>query len=648
MSPIDFSNPDKVNKISRCVVKAVSVFSPAFLNKKSGAISQLIEQSQLNNFAIANVYDKFQSFLEAEDKQKFLFGDDETEAKLQAEEKTKLYESKENRRRAVTSSYLNCTVNKTTGESCPFTAMKQPYVVQPDDNTDGIDPRCLLDQILPGTGDQIKTPYRFTVHPGSGVNKSNVLLYFQGGGADWNELLNDASQLVALGEIMNMSSLIPKVLKSINTGTMTANPHEMVGVFDQNNPQNPFRTWTIVSVLYCSGDVHGGNHTQKPTSQLLVNRYRHGYSNTMSVFNWMKKQPELAVPKELVLMGCSAGALGAQVWAAKAQEILKTNKNNTLVFVDSYIGVFDKNQNLEDSHGTFGLKGYAKPNQTEATCYNVSSNFVTDTKLSAPIGKVVNNDWGLCDVMKTYLSGLVTPEIIAKCNKNEFDIHEFFNMQFNHADSPIYFINSKADHVQRLFGTMVGFTVSRDTGLKIKTLPSVDLVPDPINCTAGLASGNLSHCELLPSCITNGAQNNYSYYNNLTYTKTDPMVGLYLLEFLLKMDSSSKVGNFLNVVVNKLASQFVQYQMGAGAYGQQNYWVKAAEMVKSYSTKKKSWFMVNSKQHCYTCFNYMYEQNVNGELMVDWIQKGVNNLLNKNSKITPPICDKVDSQFPTC
>jgi hypothetical protein len=41
--------------------------------------------------------------------------------------------------------------------------------------------------------------------------------------------------------------------------TSDSSPQSPVGVFDRTNAKNAYKDYTIVHVLYCSGDIHGGN-----------------------------------------------------------------------------------------------------------------------------------------------------------------------------------------------------------------------------------------------------------------------------------------------------------------------------------------------------------------------------------------------------
>ena len=142
-------------------------------------------------------------------------------------------------------------------------------------------------------------PYGFQVIPG---DKNKVLVYFQGGGACWDQI-------------------------TVNAGmcTTSAEPNAPVGVFDRTNPKNSFKDYTIVHFLYCSGDVWSGqavspySYDGKPAVQV-------GIVNAQYTINWMKRQISLGllgnnnaatavasnqknIFDEFVGMGCSAGSV---------------------------------------------------------------------------------------------------------------------------------------------------------------------------------------------------------------------------------------------------------------------------------------------------------------------------------------------------
>ena len=123
------------------------------------------------------------------------------------------------------------------------------------------------------------------------------MLFYQGGGACWDE----ASTKLGLC-------------------STSASPSGG-GAFDRTNQNNPYHDWTVVQVLYCSGDVHGGavvrdynDRAGKPVQQT-------GAANAQAVLDWILAQDEFAGgTTEVVLSGSSAGCMGVQLWAASALE----------------------------------------------------------------------------------------------------------------------------------------------------------------------------------------------------------------------------------------------------------------------------------------------------------------------------------------
>lgn len=77
----------------------------------------------------------------------------------------------------------------------------------------------------------------------------------------------------------------------------------------RNNPY--FYDHTLVEILYCSGDVHAGNVTRSYYDSFGLNVTQAGAANTLATFNWLLEQG--LTPDELIVAGCSAGSIGAQV-----------------------------------------------------------------------------------------------------------------------------------------------------------------------------------------------------------------------------------------------------------------------------------------------------------------------------------------------
>jgi hypothetical protein len=152
------------------------------------------------------------------------------------------------------------------------------------------------------------TPYRFYVRDSDSSDK--LLIYFNGGGACW------------LGQACDLNS--------------QPNNHFPLAEMDQNNPaldhgifaldvtENPFSDYDMVSVPYCTGDVHVGagekfyTYTNAEGGEVTVNTYHNGYANSSTVLNWVYKN--YAAPSSVVIGGSSAGAIGSSFYAGMVAE----------------------------------------------------------------------------------------------------------------------------------------------------------------------------------------------------------------------------------------------------------------------------------------------------------------------------------------
>lgn len=200
-----------------------------------------------------------------------------------------------------------CTLNIPSKEACDLSGMPRDasYLVRPGGKT-----RCLL---------STTTPFQFEVLRG---DTDKLLLFFQGGGACWDQLSTD--------------------ITACSSGAFPQGPHG--GLFDRSNPENPFREYTLVHVLYCDGSVHGGNVTRRYRDSAGEPVQQTGYENAKSVLDWIAAQMDagqLASPlASLVISGCSAGSIGAQLWADHA--LTRLPHAAAAVVPDSYAGVFPK------------------------------------------------------------------------------------------------------------------------------------------------------------------------------------------------------------------------------------------------------------------------------------------------------------------
>jgi hypothetical protein len=140
------------------------------------------------------------------------------------------------------------------------------------------------------------TPFVYFVHPGT-VNR--LVVYFQGGGACWSYA----------------TCSLPGLAKE--TAGDGDNPGQTPeGIFDLDNPDNPFKDWFFVFIPYCTGDVHWGDNTQTYTSEgandLVINHK--GFVNVSAVLDWIGANFER--PEKIFVSGCSAGSYGSVMGAA--------------------------------------------------------------------------------------------------------------------------------------------------------------------------------------------------------------------------------------------------------------------------------------------------------------------------------------------
>ncbi|HYC53510.1 MAG TPA: pectin acetylesterase-family hydrolase [Candidatus Binatia bacterium] len=134
-------------------------------------------------------------------------------------------------------------------------------------------------------------PYLFFGRRGTGDDYNKVLMYYQGGGACWN-----GDSCFAIG-----------------TCSTTAEPNdnpELVGTgfADLDNPNNPFSTWSVVFVTYCSCDVHWGGGLSTTYGAGQTARHR-GRTNAAVVEKWAREH--FLDPEAVFVTGSSAGSYGA-------------------------------------------------------------------------------------------------------------------------------------------------------------------------------------------------------------------------------------------------------------------------------------------------------------------------------------------------
>lgn len=283
--------------------------------------------------------------------------------------------SGDDKKRDLCDKYTCCDIEQS---SCDISSMEKDTstLVFP-----GGDTRCIYSD---------STPYAFQVIPGA---TDKLLFYFQGGGACW-DLISD----------------------SLNFCSSDISPQGSSGLFDRSNSQNLYSDYTVVFAMYCSGDVWGGNTTRPYSDKQGVPVRQVGYYNARATLDWVQQQQSknllASTLSSLVIMGCSAGSVGAQLWGKTLLNSLSWKVAS--VIPDSYAGVFPD--------GSQGPLIY---------------------------------DFGLCTWAPTFLS----QELVDACLNQSLDFQMMMNYQIPLTPNvPYAYIQSKADIVQQSFYIAIGLT----------------------------------------------------------------------------------------------------------------------------------------------------------------------------------------------
>jgi hypothetical protein len=212
--------------------------------------------------------------------------------------------------------------------------------------------------------------------------------------------------------------------------TSDSSPQSLVGVFDRTNPKNKYSAYTIVHLTYCSGDLFGGNVTRPYTDSKGQPVVQVGVHNAQATVDWIKSQMSngglSSTLSELVVMGCSAGSIGVQLWGN--QVLKQLSWKHASINPDSYAGVFPE--------GSVGPLIY---------------------------------DFGFCS------AGFLSSTLYQKCMNKQLTLVDI-NMEFiaSTKQIPYNFIQSKTDAVQISFYIAVAET----TGIKPASITPTEFYND--------------------------------------------------------------------------------------------------------------------------------------------------------------------------
>ena len=143
--------------------------------------------------------------------------------------------------------------------------------------------------------------FAYWVHPGT-VNR--VVIDFIGGGACWNAATCGFADQIFTPDVESVRAAVGLPIP---------------GIYDRDNPENPFRDWYHVVIPYCTGDIHWGDAVTtygSGASEITINHK--GAVNTRAVLQWV--YDNFSAPEHIVVTGCSAGSYGSAMWAPHIME----------------------------------------------------------------------------------------------------------------------------------------------------------------------------------------------------------------------------------------------------------------------------------------------------------------------------------------
>lgn len=263
--------------------------------------------------------------------------------------------------------------------------------------------RCALSQLPPDQATLIfpggstrcifsnSGSYKFEVLPG---DKDKLLIYFQGGGGCFDERSSRSGLCVP-------NALPDGAMEVLRSDTY---------------PDDRIKAYTVVTVLYCSGDLHLGDTQREYPDEHGMPIEQRGLVNTGAVLSWIQEQQtmgELANEfTSLLLVGSSAGSMAVQAWAHSL--LAQFNWQRAAVVADSYVGVFPD---------------------------GALANILTDINLcSAP-----------------FMSASKMPQHNSDCLSRKLEFSDLFvSVAKKNPDVPYAFMLSKADTTQMKFYEEVG------------------------------------------------------------------------------------------------------------------------------------------------------------------------------------------------
>jgi hypothetical protein len=131
----------------------------------------------------------------------------------------------------------------------------------------------------------------------NGGTSSNLLVFFNGGGACWDYLTCYGLNTAAHGPFGKAQ--FDATIGQIPEGS----------IFNRAIATNPFKDYNFVFVPYCTGDVHAGERIATYEGNTTKTHYHYGHANAKEFAQRIK--PTFEKPGKVVIAGSSAGGFGA-------------------------------------------------------------------------------------------------------------------------------------------------------------------------------------------------------------------------------------------------------------------------------------------------------------------------------------------------
>ncbi len=239
-----------------------------------------------------------------------------------------------------------------------------------------IKPGCAF-SYLPDEAGLPNKPFHFYYRKGT---KPQTLIFFNGGGACWNDATCTTSLTVPVS-----STTRPAYNPSMD---FENDPESVGGILDFARADNPLKDWNMVFIPYCTGDAHIGSNDKIYADPLgIINAgnpimvQHRGFDNFMAVREWLKHRYDRFYTEKVLVAGSSAGAYGALMNFSRLHRIYPSMTKISLLS-DAGAGVFTNNflNTVFEPNGPWGTENTLAtwiPGINQISSYN-DLNFFTN------------------------------------------------------------------------------------------------------------------------------------------------------------------------------------------------------------------------------------------------------------------------------